>query len=133
MPIEGGDPVRIWEKFSASEISPDGKWVRITDQQKVMLIPAEGGESVKTFDLSPEWGSLRLWTPDGSAFLYVKSIHGVSNVWQRNMDGGAPKQLTRFDSELIGSVAMSRDGKELAVVRTSTTSDVVLIKDLNAE
>jgi hypothetical protein len=40
--------------------------------------------------------------------------------------------LTRFDSQQIIGVAMSRDGKKLAVVRRSTTSDVVLVKDLNA-
>jgi hypothetical protein len=69
MPIEGGDPVRIWEKaFSPPPISPDGKWVGIVDQQKVMLIPAEGGEPVKTFDLNPEWGLWAGWTPTAELF-----------------------------------------------------------------
>jgi Tol biopolymer transport system component len=133
MPIEGGNAVRIWEKPGASEISPDGKWVRIADQQKVMLIPATGGEAVKIADPDPKWGPPIQWTPDGGAFLYVTSINGVPNVWQRNMDGGETKQLTRFESKLIWSAAMSRDGKELAVVRYSITNDVVLIKDLNVK
>jgi Tol biopolymer transport system component len=133
MPIEGGDPVRIWEKSTAAGISPDGKWIRLIDQQRVMLIPAEGGEPVKAFDLNSEWDSLQGWTPDGKAFLYVKSINGIPNVWQRNMDGGEAKQLTCFDNELILSAAMSRDGKELAVIRYFFTNDVVLIKDLDVE
>ena len=136
MPIEGGNPVRIWEEYGSSRISTDGKWIKITEfnlasTSRVVLIPATGGEPVWTADQDPEWGLPQQWTPDGKAFLYVKSINGVSNVWQRNMDGGEAKQLTRFDSELIGSVAMSRDGKSLAVTRHTTTNDVVLIKDLN--
>jgi hypothetical protein len=49
------------------------------------------------------------------------------------MDGSEPKQLSRFDSELINGVDLSHDGKYLAVARNSTTSDVVLIKDLDAK
>jgi Tol biopolymer transport system component len=132
MSIEGGNPVRLWERAAINQISPDGKLILIADGQKAMLFPADGEEPDYTYDLSPEWGSLRGWTPDGKAFLYVKSIDGVSNVWQRNMDGSEPKQLTRFDSELINGVDLSPDGKYLAVARNSTTSDVVLIKDLDA-
>ena len=135
MSIDGGDPVRLWGGQGGSQISPDAKWVKIIDQsrfpQKFVLIPAAGGKAVKAVELDPEWGMPLEWTPDGSAFLYVKTVNGVSNVWQRKMDGGEAKQLTRFDSELIGDVAMSRDGKYLAVVRYSTSSDVVMIKDLN--
>jgi len=139
MPIEGGAPVRIWEKYigNPARISHDGKFVAIPDKQKLMIIPSEGGDPVKTFDLNPEWGSWVGWTSDGSAFLYEKRVNGVSNVWQRNLDGGESKQLTRFDSEIIDiaalNVALSPDGKYLAVARLSNTNDVVLIKDLNIQ
>jgi eukaryotic-like serine/threonine-protein kinase len=135
MSINGGNPVRLYERYGGSQISPDGKWVKIIDlsrlSRKVVLIPAAGGKAVKIADPDPEWGMPLEWTPDGSAYLYIKSVNGVSNVWQRNMDGGEAKQLTRFDSERISDVTMSRDGKNLAVIRYSSTSDVVMIKDLN--
>jgi hypothetical protein len=54
--------------------------------------------------------------PDGRAFLYVKSINGVSNVWQRNLDGSESRQLTRFDSEGIHDVEFSRDGKNGSLI-----------------
>ncbi len=102
MSIDGSNPVRLWDRHGISRISPDGKWVEIIDDsQKVVLIPAAGGKAVKTAKVDPKWGAPLQWTPDGSAFLYSRSVNGVSNVWQRNMDGGEAKQLTRFDSELI--------------------------------
>jgi eukaryotic-like serine/threonine-protein kinase len=136
MSIDGGNPVRLWERYGGSLISPDGEWVKIIDTsyvpQKVVIIPAAGGKAVRTAEVNPEWGMPLQWTPDGSGFLYSKSVNGVSNVWQRNMDGGEAKQLTRFDDELMSErVAMSPEGKNLAMVRYSTSSDVVMIKDLN--
>ena len=70
-----------------------------------------------------------------SALLYLKTTGRVANVWQKPLDGDEATQLTWFDRDQIVSftgVAMSRDGKQLAVIRTSNTSDVVLIKDLQA-
>jgi Tol biopolymer transport system component len=134
MPIDGGNPIRIWEKYigTKARISPDGKIVGILEQGKVILIPAEGGDPVRTFDRDhPEWGTWGGWTLDGRAFLYGKSVDGVLSIWQRNMDGNEPRQLARFDNERISDIGLSHDGKYLAVVRLSSTSDVVLIKDLN--
>ena len=136
MPIDGGNPVRIWEQYGFSQISPDGKWVLILDvtsaATKSRIIPASGGQPVKTFEQDPELGLPMQWTADGRALLYVKTSSGVSNVWQRPLEGGEAKQLTNFDSDRItGVIALSRDGKQLALARGFTTSDVVLIKDLN--
>ncbi|MBN2318762.1 MAG: serine/threonine-protein kinase [Acidobacteria bacterium] len=136
MPIDGGNPIRIWEHHGQGLISPDGKWVLVPDRPGMnakSIIPAAGGQPVKTFEWDPELGLPWGWTSNSRALLYVKTSGGVSNVWHRSLDGGDAKQLTRFDSELIDSVRMSRDGKNLAVVRSSTTSDVVLIKDLNVK
>ena len=137
MSIDGGNPIRLWERSGASLISPDGKWVAIVDLDrhpaKAMLIPAEGGKPVKSFSLNLEHFLPVGWTPDGRALLWLKNANEVMNVWQTNLDFGEAKQLTRFGSELIDSAYMSRDGKKLAVARYSSASDVVLIKDLDAK
>jgi hypothetical protein len=62
--------------------------------------------------------------------LFWKTSGGVSNVWRQPLDGGEAKQVTSFRSDRISDVAESRDGKKLAVARYSTTSDVVMIRDL---
>ena len=51
----------------------------------------------------------------------------MDNLWLQPLDGGKPKQLTNFTSDQIWNWAWSRDGKQLALSRYSTTSDVVLI------
>ena len=45
-------------------------------------------------------------------------------------NGGEPRQLTAFTSQQITSFTPSRDGKRLALARGTTSSDVVLIRDL---
>ncbi|MFS8086178.1 MAG: hypothetical protein ACMG6H_11165 [Acidobacteriota bacterium] len=54
----------------------------------------------------------------------------VTNIWSQPIDGGPPKQLTDFKSDLIFRFDWSRDGKWLAVARGNISSDVVLINDL---
>ncbi len=139
MTIDGDNPIRIWEQYGRGQISPDGKWVLIHEMlgasAKLLIIPATGGQPVKTIDRDPELGLPLGWTADSRALLYVKTISGVSNIWQRSLDGGEARQLTNFSSDQfpqLRGVAMSRDGKNLAVTRAYATSDVVLIKDLNA-
>jgi hypothetical protein len=62
--------------------------------------------------------------------LLQKTSGGVSNVWRQPLEGGAAKQVTSFQSDRIYEFAESRDGKKWAVSRFSTTSDVVMIKNL---
>ena len=139
MSIDGGNSIRIWERYGRGDISPDGKWVLTQElmpmSPKLSIIPATGGQPVKTFNWDPEFGLPLGWAADSHALLYMNTSGGVSNIWQRSLDGGEAKPLTNFKSDQfpqLGKVAMSRDGKKLAVVRGYVTSDVVLIKDLNA-
>jgi serine/threonine protein kinase/Tol biopolymer transport system component len=131
MPIDGGSPVRIWNEYGYSDISPDGTLVLVEEwmamPRKVRIIPAAGGQPIATFDLGINY---RRWSGDGRSFLFWKTTGSVSNIWRQPLEGGEAKQVTSFQSDLISSLAESRDGKKLAVSRYSTTSDVVMIKDL---
>jgi Tol biopolymer transport system component len=69
-----------------------------------------------------------MYTDDGKAVAYVVREKGVDNVWVQPLTGSAGHQLTHFDSGQIGHFEWSPDGKKLAVLRTHTTSDVVLIR-----
>jgi len=133
MPIDGGPAVRIWNEYGWSYISPDGKSVLVREyfaaENKIRIITAGGGQPVRTFEPDSELGVMR-WSADGKSLLSVRTRNGVSNVWRRPLDGGDPRQVTRFESDQIGDFAESRDGKQLAVVRYSTASDVVMIRDL---
>jgi Tol biopolymer transport system component len=54
---------------------------------------------------------------------------GVDNLWLQPLDGGAGRQLTNFSSLKIYSYQWSLDGKNLALVRGDSPSDLVLIQD----
>ena len=47
------------------------------------------------------------------------------------LDGGKPRQLTDWKSDLIFWFAWSPDGKQLACVRGTTVKDLILMEDLN--
>ena len=137
--IAGGNPVQLTDyRSELLAISPrDGQIAYLTwnndeqagPQRRVVVMPFEGGPSTRTFDII---GVLRTvkWTPDGSALTYIDSRGGLSNIWSQPIDGGPPKQLSNFKSDLIFSYAWSQDGKKLALARGSLNKDVVLIRDI---
>lgn len=143
MPIDGGEPVPLTDKSTTnwSGISPDGKLIACHYQEqpdspvKVLVMPFEGGQPLKIFDLptrpgiSGEWGNPVLWTSDGRAIMYLDMRGGTRNLWSQPLDGRKPVQLTNFTSNDIRRCALSRDGKQIAFTRETITSDVVLLSD----
>lgn len=136
--IDGGEAVQLPNKFAnLPAVSPDGKLIAcyLRDEQtratKLALLPFEGGDPVKLFDL-PQTAGLEhpvRWTPDGRALAYINTRGIVSNLWLQPIDGSPPRQLTDFKTDRIFSFDISRDGKQLALSRGIIDSDVVLIKD----
>jgi Tol biopolymer transport system component len=134
--IDGGNAVQLIDKYTQlPEVSPDGKWIvcsyRKDDNStwRYAIIPYEGGEPVKLFDLLGKKGNFR-WSPDGRSLYYLRDTSGgVTNVWSFPLDDKPPKQLTDFKTEQIYNFAWSPDGRNLVLSRGTTTSDVVLIRD----
>ena len=134
--IDGGNAVQLLDKYANSpEVSPDGKWIVCSYREddnstwRYAIIPYEGGEPIKVFDLLGKKGNFR-WSPDRRSLNYLRDTQGgVKNIWSFPLDGSPPKQLTDFKTEQIYNFAWSPDGKQLALARGTTTSDVVLIKD----
>ncbi len=137
VPIDGGNSTQLTDYFSAgAPISPDGKQLAIgyrDEEQKwvAAVIPAAGGKPIKKVDIATMRGRMILrWSPDGRELSYIVTRAGVSNIWSQPIDGGPPKQLTDFNSNLIFFYDWSRDGKQFALARGTVSSDVVLINDL---
>ena len=140
VPFDGGEPIQLTSSnfsFTAPSVSPDGTMIAFADRDakpgsavKIVVIPFNGGDPIKTFDLPPT-ASLDVpvhWTPDGRALTYVDRHEGVPNIWSQPFEGGSPKQITDFTSDQIYSFDWSRDGK-LALWRGTPTRNVVLISD----
>ncbi|HEX5708266.1 MAG TPA: protein kinase [Pyrinomonadaceae bacterium] len=137
VPVEGGEPVKVLgDKVGYVRLSPDGKTIFSTHQPpepnatiKIYLFSAETGEELRSFDQPEDMHDTRDWSPDGQAIDYVVTTDGVSNIWRLPLNGGRPRQLTDWKSDIIYRFAWSRDGRTLAAARGTATTDLVLIKD----
>jgi hypothetical protein len=61
--------------------------------------------------------------------IYPTRDKGVENLWFQPMDGSKGKALTDFTAEHIYDFQWSPDGKQLALVRGHTDTDVVLMQE----
>jgi Tol biopolymer transport system component len=132
--MDGGEPSQISQSTATyPAASPDGRSVAcfvVTEdrRRRLSIISFDTGEIVRQFDLFLEYDLPFLkWTPDGKAITYEISRNGVSNIWKQAVTGGAPEQVTNWDSDVIFRFDWSRDGR-LAVERGMFTSDIVLIR-----
>jgi Tol biopolymer transport system component len=134
--IDGGMPTQVTNRFaSCRSLSPDGKdgWIPIARRS--------GPPSVR--DLQPARllvAPIPAAEPERSANQVDSRRQRVplrqrgetpQNLWIEPLDGSPPRQLTHFtDDRQITDADWSRDGKRLAIARTTTTRDIVLFKGL---
>ncbi len=142
MSIDGGTPERITDGIAIRPaVSPDGKLVAFwhNDEQqnsrwRLKVINFEGGATFNIFDVAAtvqvQWDTPLRWSRDGQYLVYVDHSGGIDNLWGQPINGGAPKQLTKFDEGKIFAFGWLKDDS-LAMSRGVITSDVVLIRDLN--
>ena len=142
---DGGTPVELFRGTIASPpaVSPDGSRVaygKIDGQGagakskivvQLLQSGAIAGAQAQEIEMPATSNWQRLgWTPDGRALTYVQNTTGNrENLYMQSLAGGAPVQLTHFDSEpaLVASYAWSRDGKKLAITRARyNDTDVVM-------
>ncbi len=138
MPIQGGTPTQLKtlnRNSPRARVSPDGKMLAYTawgatpsNPSVLTVVPIDGGEPLYKFDLPAGARGFR-WAPAEKALDYPLTRGGVSNIWRLPLAGSPSKQITDFDSQLIYSFDWSRDGKDLAVARGTTSRDVILITD----
>ncbi|MGH9943270.1 MAG: DPP IV N-terminal domain-containing protein, partial [Pyrinomonadaceae bacterium] len=136
--IDGGQPAPVLDRHAAAPtLSPDGKqlayfyWDTRDYQSRLAIAPIRddgtAGDPAKTFNL-PMTRSFH-WSPDGRAINFVDTKGGISNIYRQPLDGGEPRQLTNFKSDLIFAYAPAPDGRRIAVSRGAVSRDVVLVED----
>jgi serine/threonine protein kinase len=69
------------------------------------------------------------FTPDEKAIAYPIRENGVDNIWVQPLDGSSGHQITHFASDQIDSFHWSPEGKSLALLRSHSESDVVLLQE----
>ena len=134
VPIDGGEPreiIRMAIGFFSLDISRDGR--RLLSQRFenengwtwfACELPACSNRVKPPQPANASSGGR--FTPDGRGITYIDS--GNLNIWTQPLDGGPPRQITHFTDRRINSFAWSHDGSRLALVRSTTTSDIVLLR-----
>jgi len=129
--INGGEPIKLTDYPSnRPDVSPDGKqfvaWYKKEKSTpwKVGLIPIEGGQPIRDFEMTQN--SPLQWTRGGDAISFVKTEAAVSNVWSQPLNGESPKQITKFTTEQILFFDWSSDN-QLVCSRNLTVRNAVLL------
>ena len=142
VPTAGGTPVEtaaivgdiLGDQFTSGlSVSPDGTLIGYAYDKfvpslvsRIAIVSAAGGAPVRTFAWQHEGSGLR-WAPDWKAVQYLVTKKGVTNVWEQPLTGGAPKQVTNFDSGLIFDFSWSPDWQRLLMTRGEISSDAILL------
>jgi serine/threonine protein kinase/Tol biopolymer transport system component len=138
VPVDGGQATRVTDELTADfDVSPDGKTVvaatfgHLAEHiEKLAIVAVDSGQLIKSLDFErPRSGHIR-FSPDGKAVVYAVRSAGTDNLWSQPIDGSPGKQITDFPAERIIEFRWSFDGKQLALIRGHTESDVVLIRDM---
>jgi eukaryotic-like serine/threonine-protein kinase len=138
VPIDGG-PAQTVSNLPIGEsqfdISADGKLAAFgtiehtgEHKERLAIVDLATGKA-KLLDFDHNRFGLVRFSPDSKAVVYPARENGVDNLWLQPLDGSKGRQLTDFSSERIYDFHWSFDGKQLALVRGHTDSDVVLIRD----
>jgi serine/threonine protein kinase len=139
-PIPGSNVAGGFLTGRGMGISPDGKTLvygvemanpdhAATGAHKIALLDVATLTSPHFLEPNPRISKGAQFTADGKAVAYPITENGVDNVWIQPLDGTAGHQITHFNSDQIYVFHWSPDGKNLAILRGHTDSDVVLLQE----
>ena len=144
--INGGEPevvpgTVVPKSFLAaafSGISPDGKFLPFFSESapgqfalQIVALNAGPNPPRRTLKPDPRVSGVVKFTPDGKSVAYRITENGVQNLWLQPLDGSPGRQITHFASGRMGNFDWSPDGKTLAVIRSDSRSDIVLLRESN--
>lgn len=133
VPLAGGEPVMIGERYRMPVFSPDNRFIAARydidgGSQGVAIFSAEGGRRLWEFSIPMQDWQRVYWLSDHE-LSYIRNVDGYSNIWSYDRRTGDSKQLTNFNSDLIYAYAWSPDYKQLACQRGTMSSNVTVVSE----
>jgi DNA-binding winged helix-turn-helix (wHTH) protein len=110
-----------------SWVSPDGKWILISEMSKVgwapcRVLPFDRRSSGETAGPKAAHCTYAGWSPDGKMMYFSADAWDGYHIWRQRFPGGVPEQMTFGPTEEEG-IAVAPDGQTLvtsAGIREST-------------
>ena len=132
--VDGGSPIKVADStqfYGPASFSPDGTRILYSCPQEIegdtrrmwKIIPASGGEAIRTLSLPAEARDLQ-WAPGGESLTFINRVNGTWNVFKRLLESGRTEQITHFAGGNLDSHQWSRDGSRLFLVRQTETANV---------
>ena len=136
IPITGGTPKLLPVRpvdYAAAAVSRDGTRAALfaLRQQKfcVIITDLATGQMQPPFFIDQSLASYALFSPDGRAIVSDALRNGGITLLYQPLDGSSPHALFNPAPETIVDFDWSPSGKQLAVARFKSSSDVVVIVD----
>ncbi len=135
VPVSGGTPKQLIPavNYADAEVSHDGTHAALfaLRQQKVCVIITDlgSGRMQAPFFIDQSLANLSRFSPDGRAIVGDALRSGGITLLYQPLDGSSPYVLFNPAPEIINDFDWSPSGKQLAVARLKSNSDVVLIID----
>jgi Tol biopolymer transport system component len=83
----------------------------------------------RTLAPNPRISGSPAFMPDGKALAYRITEDGVSNLWIQPLGGSPGRRITSFKSSAFKEFDWSPNGRELAILRTNTQSDIAVLRE----
>jgi serine/threonine protein kinase len=133
--LAGGQPLQLTDYYAIRPaLSPDGRHIAFfyltKGKWRIGIISAAGGAIEQNFEV-PEGVLDRIlrWSPDGQALFYIANEGNVGNVWSLPLNGQLPKQVTKFNAQLLADFVLTQHGQRAVVTRTIKLRDIVTISE----
>ena len=125
VPADGGSAYRMSTTVLTAVpiVSPDLTHMAVPEASGVLVCELPACSKPMTLPVTTLLG----WTPDSTGLTY-QGMPGQSNIWIARIADGKEEQVTRFDTEVVTSVAWSQDRRRVAVTRHRTLGDVEWLK-----
>jgi Tol biopolymer transport system component/predicted Ser/Thr protein kinase len=100
-----------------SYLSPDGKWVLLSEMDRsgwlpCRLVPFDGNSAGKVAGPVKGQCTEAAWASDGSWMYFTSNASGSFQIWRQRFPEGAPEELT-FGPTVAEGIAVSADGHSL--------------------
>ena len=110
-----GKVVKVDDRVTNFEISPDGQRALFGARGDVFTVPAKYGNTRNLTATPGVHERDSKWSPDGKTIAFISDRSGTEEIWLVNQDGsGEPRQLTSGGDTYKYQLLWSPDGTKIA-------------------